>query len=222
MANPTPTREAYGELQQAYDFFNKQLFEGGLPPCLITMQRESARVYGYFSHKRFVRLADGTTATDEIAMNPLHFGRAGGVEAVLSTLVHEMVHLWQAHHGKPSRSAYHNKQWAAKMKEIGLYPSDTGEVGGKEVGQKMTHYIVAGGAFAKTTAKLTERGFHLSWVDVGLMAGAKPKKPTRVKYTCPDCGANAWGKPELVLFCGGEDGDEAYSRMLPEETEEAA
>jgi hypothetical protein len=70
-----------------------------LPPCLITLHRESHRVLGYFSHKRFVRLSDGRTATDEIAMNPIHFaGRS--VVAVMSTLAHEMVHLWQAHLGK--------------------------------------------------------------------------------------------------------------------------
>jgi hypothetical protein len=89
-------------------------FQGQLPACLITLHRESHRVLGYFSHNRFVRLSDGRTATDEIAMNPIHFaGRK--LEAVMSTLAHEMVHLWQAHLGKPSRKAYHNKQWAEKM-----------------------------------------------------------------------------------------------------------
>ena len=215
----TPTLEAYGELQTAYDHYNRTLFHDALPPCLITLHRESHRVLGYFSHKRFVRLADGRTATDEIAMNPMHFaGRS--VVAVLSTLVHEMVHLWQAHLGQPSRKAYHNKEWAEKMKAIGLQPSDTGEPGGKETGQKMNHYIIPGGAFDKATASLLQSGFALSWADAAILDKvAKPKKSgTRVKYTCPDCGANAWGKDGLRLICA--DCGESMTGDTPEEGED--
>jgi SprT-like family len=198
----TPTLEAYGELQTAYDHYNRVLFHDALPTCLITLHREGHRVLGYFSHKRFVRLTDGRTATDEIAMNPIHFaGRT--LTAVLSTLAHEMVHLWQAHLGKPSRKAYHNKEWAEMMKAIGLQPSDTGEPGGKETGQKMNHYVTPGGAFDKATDVLLQDGFTLSWADAAILDKViKPKKSgARVKYTCPGCGANAWGKGELHLIC---------------------
>lgn len=34
------TRELYEELQQAYDFFNKELFAGQLPGCFLTLQRK--------------------------------------------------------------------------------------------------------------------------------------------------------------------------------------
>ena len=120
--NAKPTKQAYTELQTAYDFFNRKLFSGKLPPCLITMQRKN-RTLGYFSGNRW---ADRTGAvTDEIAMNPMHFsGRS--VEDVLSTLAHEMAHLWQHHCGTSSRNGYHNREWGAKMDEIGLCPSQMG------------------------------------------------------------------------------------------------
>ena len=35
-------------------------------------------------------------------------------------LVHEMVHLWHHHEGKPSRSGYHNTDWADKMATVGV------------------------------------------------------------------------------------------------------
>jgi SprT-like family len=212
----TPTLEAYSELQTAYDHYNRALFQGQLPPCLITLHRGSHRILGYFSHNRFVRLSDGRTATDEIAMNPMHFaGRES--TAVLSTLAHEMVHLWQAHYGKPSRKAYHNKEWAEKMKSIGLQPSDTGETGGKETGQKMNHYAIPSGAFDKATAALLQTGFALSWADMGVQDRlSKPKKSgNRVKYTCPGCGANAWGKGGLHLICA--DCDQAMTGDTPAE-----
>jgi predicted SprT family Zn-dependent metalloprotease len=200
---PTPTEQAYTELQQAYDFFNKSLFKGQLPPCLITMQRKS-RTYGYFSGERWNDHAGAVT--DEIALNPMHFATRS-TEDVLSTLVHEMVHLWQHHFGKPSRSSYHNKEWAAKMDTIGLTPSDTGQPGGKRTGQHMSHYVVAGGPYAKVSAELLASGFVISWRDRSREDGLGKSKTTgkagvRTKYTCPECGVNAWAKPEVVLVCG--------------------
>lgn len=121
-----PTATQYSRLQQAYDFFNAELFGGQLPPCLITLQRQK-RVMGYFSRRRFVDAE--MNFTDEIAMNPEFFGREVVVE-VLQTIVHEMCHLWQCHLGKPGRRAYHNQEWADKMESIGLMPSSTGKPGG--------------------------------------------------------------------------------------------
>ena len=61
-------------------------------------------------------------------------------------------------HGTPPRRSYHDRQWAAKMKEIGLQPSTTGEPGGKETGQTVTHYIVKGGAFAQADRQAQGHG----------------------------------------------------------------
>jgi predicted SprT family Zn-dependent metalloprotease len=137
MPAPNPTKRTYDDLTSAYDFFNERLFDGKLPRCLITMQRKN-KSYGYFAGGRFGTL-DGEEIADEIALNPSHF-RARTAEQNLSTLVHEMVHLWQHHHGKPSRTGYHNKEWAAMMKAVGLIPSDTAAPGGKETGQHVSHY----------------------------------------------------------------------------------
>jgi len=104
---PTPTEQAYRELQEAYDCFNAELFGGVLPPCLITFQRKN-RTYGYFSGGRWQQRG-GAALTDEIALNPTHF-EDRSLEEVLSTLAHEMAHLWQHHCGTPSRKAYHNTQ----------------------------------------------------------------------------------------------------------------
>ena len=40
--------------------------------------------------------------------------------------------------GQAAARGYHNKEWAAKMKAIGLMPSNSGAVGGKETGQQMS------------------------------------------------------------------------------------
>lgn len=204
-----PTIETYDELQKAYDHFNKALFRGRLPQCLITLQRK-ASCYGYFCPKRFVA-REGELYADEIAMNPEFFVRS--IEEVLSTLVHEMVHLWQAHFGSPGRGRYHNGEWADQMEALGLQPTDGN---GKRTGDHMSHTIIEGGPFAKACKELMAENYTLGWVDIVgvILAGLKspgapgepepepPKKAARQKYTCPDCGANAWGKPDLSLLCG--------------------
>ena len=160
-ATITPTAQNYAELQAAYDHFNLVLFAGALPACLITLQREK-RTCGYFSSQRFADL-DGQT-TDEIALNPAYFAVVPLVET-MQTLVHEMVHLWQAHLGEPGRGRYHNGQWADKMEALGLMPSSTGKPGGQRTGDRMADYAIEGGQFLKACAELITRDFRLSWYD---------------------------------------------------------
>lgn len=224
-----PTKETYNELQQAYDFFNKTLFELKLPPCLITLQRQKS-TYGYFSGKRFVN-SDGKK-TDEIAMNPSFFA-IRSIPETLSTLAHEQCHLWQEHYGKPGRGRYHNLEWAEKMESLGLMPSSTGQEGGKRTGDHMSHYIISGGAFDLACNELLTQEFTLSWLDrfppyqpdsikpfssrvdsedgelvddlveLGIEFPSKPKnKSNRAKYSCPDCSAKVWGKSGLMISCG--------------------
>lgn len=209
MKTPTPT--TYSELVRAYEFLNRRLFRGELPDCMLTLQRKNARVYGFFAPDRFVEV-DGAIA-DELAMNPVHFG-TGNTRDVLSTLAHEQAHVWQHHFGKPGRGKYHNKEWGAKMKEVGLHPSNTGEPGGKETGDQMTHYIIEGGPFDRAAQELLRGGFRFSWAEdsgegraedgpvVAVVLEPEEDKSNRTKFTCPGCGDNAWGKPSLSLICG--------------------
>jgi len=61
----------YGELQGAFDHFNKRLFEGKLPDVFITYQRK-ANSDGYFVPDRFdARL--GKYNKGELALNPDRF-----------------------------------------------------------------------------------------------------------------------------------------------------
>ena len=156
-----PTKEAYGELQQAYDFFNEELFQGELPSCLITLQREKA-TFGYFSAKRFGSIQGGFT--DEIAMNPTYFAAVPLLET-MQTLAHEMCHLWQHHFGKPGRVRYHNDEWANKMEAIGLMPSSTGQPGGRRTGDRMADYAIEGGRFLEAAKRLITQDFRISWYD---------------------------------------------------------
>jgi hypothetical protein len=79
-------------------------------------------------------------------------------------------------HGPPPRRSYHDRQWAAKMKEIGLQPVTIGEPGGKETGQSVTCYILPGGPDAKACAKPKAKRFRLPWQSAPAGQQSKAKK----------------------------------------------
>jgi hypothetical protein len=165
----------------------------------VTLQRkQNAR--GYFAHERFENRND-RSATDEIAINPKHILERPPAET-LSTLVHEMVHLEQHHFGSPGRGRYHNKQWADMMAALGLEPSSTGKPGGKRTGDRVSHYIVAGGPFDQACQAFLAKHEGLLWGDRPVEAKGSGGK--RSKYVCTGegCGIAAWSRPGVQLFCG--------------------
>ena len=207
------TLKEYQGFQRAYDFFNRELFAGSLPQVLVTLQRH-ANTRGYFSPERFKGRID-KESVHELALNPDNFtGRSD--ELILSTLVHEMAHVWQETYGEPSRRGYHNRQWAGKMREVGLQPTSTGEPGGKETGQAVTHFILLEGRFAKAYATLASSGFQLHWQSIPASGGKT--KSSKWKFTCPECGQNAWAKPGAALICGQcfKSGEGEIRNMVPE------
>ena len=208
----SPTLDTYNPLQHAYDVFNTYLFKGELPDCLITLQQSGQRVIAYYKPQAFKSKLEEGKFTDEIAFNPAHLSRTD--LDTLSTMLHEVIHLWRNLQPKPSRRGYHDKVWAAKMKELGLQPvnCDNPE---REVGHKVSHTIIPGGQFEHLATDLLNGGWKLSWTDSapsepegGTEKPKAKKKQTRAKYTCPCCEQNAWAKHGANLKCG-----ECYEEM---------
>ena len=167
-----PTLQIAADLQRAYDYFNEHLFNGDLPPCVITLQRMHA-TYGYFSRGSFVH-HDGKRYSHEIALHPGYF-LTRSLRATMSTLAHEMTHLWEAEFGDIHQKRmyrYHSVRWAARMKSIGLQPTVTGDlkpVNGRpprETGDRVSHVIVDGGLFDRACKRLLEEDlFIIHWID---------------------------------------------------------
>jgi hypothetical protein len=198
-----PTLEQFTAYQAMAEYFNQQLFGGTLPPIFLNLSRKGRHTLGFFAPHRWEK---GDAVTHEISLNPQFLKERLPVE-IAATLVHELCHLWQEQFGTPSGTSYHNREWAAKMEAVGLMPSDTGRPGGKRTGQRMSHYILPGGPFAPVFQAMP-REYALPWTcsePARKRAPAGRRPPSKVKYTCPGCGANAWGKPDLRLRCGGCD-----------------
>lgn len=199
--------EQYSYLDYIFKYYNDELFGGILKECMFTMCRKK-NMLGFFSNERWKKNgSEKGTEIHEIGLNPDYLCRKG--EECHATLVHEMAHLWQEDFGKPPRRCYHDKQWGEKMKSIGLFPSNTGLAGGKETGQKVSHYIVPDGKFIRSFNKLFDKNIKYVTKEKEIISNNKAGKSqgskhnhSKTKYTC-SCGNNVWGKPGLVIICAG-------------------
>jgi hypothetical protein len=87
------------------------------------------------------------------------------------------------------------------MAVVGLIASCTGKPGGKQTGQKMTHYIEADGPFDCACAEFIALGFDPLYVELGDAGEYRKKAASKTRYTCPQCCVNAWAKPDVNLEC---------------------
>lgn len=196
-----PTGAQFDAYRAMWSYFNAVMFGGTLREVILNFSRR-AKSLGFFAPDRWESAGQ---VTHEISLNPTHL-RRDSARDVASTLVHEMVHLWQwqREHGAPKRPGYHDAQWGRKMEELGLMPSATGAPGGKRTGYKMSHYIVEGAAFARAFDAMPAE-YLLPWtcgIDEDAIGKKKAKrKESKLKYTCPQCAMNMWGRPELRVRC---------------------
>lgn len=197
MNKPTTTQAA--AFQGLYDAFNKTFFGGVLAECFLNFSRKS-RALGFFAPERW---AEGEDAIHEISINPSYLASRSPQETA-STLLHEMVHLWQQEHGEPGRGAYHNREWGSQMEAVGLMPSSTGKVGGKRTGDRVSHYVIKDGAFDQFWAGYQgdESLFPLQCQETRETTKRKTaSNRSKTKYVC-ECGTNIWGKPGIEVSCG--------------------
>jgi hypothetical protein len=188
----------YDAYQTAFAHFNRELFDGRLPSDTLIVLTRKPHSYGHFSANKLMTRS-GAQRRHELSLNPDHFGRTD--EEICSTLVHEMTHDWQHHLGDPGSRGYHNKEWSTKMKTIGLYPSNSGAPGGRETGQRMSHYIMRPGPFAESFARLAATGWRLNLESTPRPEDSNVTRKEKPKYTCAVCRLNAWGKPRIRLAC---------------------
>jgi len=195
---PIPTESQYAAFAQMHEYFNRRLFSGALPLVMLTFSRKP-KARGFFSAERWQERADETHRVGEIALNPDCLRDIDG-RTLASIVVHEQVHCWQHVAGVPGRRGYHNKEWGTKMQTIGLMPSNTGEPDGRRTGQRMTHYVIQGGPFDLAFAEMPHH-IMLPFTSGAEVVRPKRSDPSKVKYTCSQCGIAAWGRVGLRIDC---------------------
>ena len=72
------------------------------------------------------------------------------------------------------------------MRAVGLIPSDTGAPGGRQVGQRVSHYIEEGGPSLVPAPSFLRAGFDPLYVELWRDEAARRRKAaSKTRYTCP-------------------------------------
>ena len=113
-----PDDEAWSaRLVEEHRRLNAERFQGSLHPIIVRVSRRMKSRLGHYSPAR------GATPA-EIAISRRHIRRHGWADAI-ETLVHEMVHQWQAETGAPLD---HGPGFRNKAVEVGIRPRARREV----------------------------------------------------------------------------------------------
>ncbi len=189
-----PTKEHYGEIVALIEWLGRSFYKGELALPMVTF-RTAQKCFAVYVPKKW----DHRTGTSrpEFRLNPLLF-REAGFDVQCMELLRLMEHLRQS---KVARSNYHDRDYAAGMKEHGLQTHREGAPD-KETGERITLSVIPGGKFEKLVAKKAE-SFAFSWAISGEDKGAadtpekgepkESKRGVKVEYHCPVEGCETKG-----------------------------
>ncbi|MGI2906152.1 hypothetical protein [Tolypothrix sp. VBCCA 56010] len=174
---------------------------GKLPACILDFNARGASL-GFFKKGIWVKGSDAIF--HQISLNPQLLKRED--DLIFQTLVRLMVILWQHTEGEPSDTPdYFNRNFTEKMAAIGL-PCE------KAYGKNLKHTIAPDGLYATFKPQALQEFFPLK-----NFAEWRPTKKTRIKFTCPICGAVAMAAGGVTLTCNTE---KCNAEMVKEQLEE--
>lgn len=198
-------------LERAYRILNRVYFDDSLPEVVITIQ-SSQKTYGHITTGKIWK--DSWDSYYEINLSAEHLNRP--VENVISTLVHEMCHLYAMENNIKDTSnnhRYHSKRFKAIAEARDL---------------KISYHESIGWSVTEPTEKLIEtiKEYHLDspieYVRMGAYDwaggdngsdgdngngltgtnGKKPKKKSSTrKYICPKCGNSVRATKDVNIAC---------------------
>lgn len=154
-----------------------------LPYPVISMDRDRRTRMGHYQQR------DGLTLVHRINLNP--FALNNGVEAA-ETLAHEMVHLWQAHVGRPCERNYHSQEFHERMLCYGI----------KTAGKKGNHVGYEGSTWSDWIAEQGDLN-----LERYLLPGMDQPPPRQMlKWQCSACGFSFRSRRHDVnIVCFNED-----------------
>lgn len=193
-----------GYLEKIFRALNEDKFGGELETPIITIQ-STPRAYGHITCGKVWKNAHEEGGQYELNIGAGTLNRP--IENVVSTMLHEMVHLYNLMHDIQdcSRSGtYHNKRFKAKAEEVGLVIEYDSRIGWSITSPSggLLEYIIEQG----WEDILINRAEHIR-ISVGGTAdkSGEPdssRKPSSTrKYQCPKCGISCRATKDIRILC---------------------
>ena len=209
MKQLTNYRRAVQYCTKIYNLANEYFFSNELPEVTLTIQ-ENLGTYGHISVSDTWFTTDGK-GMKELNIAAQHLSRP--IECVVSTILHEMSHLYNMEHGiKDVSGYYHNKKFKKTAEEIAGLVIDKDEKYGWTItaaGERVIDFCIAyelediqiskgidiSGFFTKGGNGTTDKN----------NGGARPtiKKGNSIKWICPCCNQIVrTTKDNVNIICG--------------------
>ncbi len=113
--NTFPTQLAK-RLYQHVDWMRVELFDGKLPEVVLSFEATNSKTLGHYVLGR-----NAMGLQWNVNVNRRHLKRPE--QAVVATLLHELVHVWQDTYGHCGRPPYHNAEFQERVRALGI-PTD--------------------------------------------------------------------------------------------------
>ena len=224
--------ELYSKIQTVIDEIDGRFFSGTdrekIPQLVFAINNKCRTCVVAYVQPDALYDKKTDTKLQYMGINPDYLDRSIG--EILSTVCHELCHVYEHAYIHIPRGGYHDKQWAELMTSCGLEPKYL-----NSSKTAVTHTIIKDGGFDKFIAEFTEKYgadyFNIVSYSTEVMKRTRkelgieddedddtPKpdnadKPikkynrNKIKYVCPECETKVWGKSGLHIHCTDCDCD---------------
>lgn len=192
-----------GYLEKIYRELNNDKFGGELEEPIITIQ-STPKAYGHVTCSRIWKSKDSEKF--ELNLGAGTIGRP--IENVVSTILHEMVHIYNLMHGIKdcsNQGKYHNTKFRDKAVSVGLI-IEKHDVYGWTITSPSDDLIlyIADKGWTDILINRNEGYLPLNGKTTNGEDGEKPpiKKPSSTrKYICPCCGISTRATKSIRIMC---------------------
>jgi hypothetical protein len=210
MKDTVKCSRALGQLEKMFRELNHDKFDDELETPIITVQ-STPRAFGHVTCGKVWKRSDEKECL-ELNIGAGTLNRP--IENVCSTLLHEMVHIYNMQHNIQDTSrgnTYHNKKFKVKAEEVGLNVEHDQKIGWSVTfpSDDLILYIADKGWEDIKIGR--EEGFSFPAFGVG-KAGDSGKIPTDItkvkkpsstrKLQCPCCKNSVRATKDVYIICG--------------------
>ena len=191
-------KDSLKKLENYFDSLNQIVFKGKLERPVITISPDqTSGAYGWCSANKIWNHGDEGEGYFEINLCAEYLNRP--INDVISTLLHEMVHLFNLTITKvqdTSRNGYyHNTKFKQAAIDHGLDCEKTEKYGWSKT--TLQDWVL------NAMNNQTDEGFSLHRnIFANPAVGKTSKKSSSRKYVCPMCGAIVRATKEVHIICG--------------------